>query len=370
MFKRTTAIILAFILMLSLLTACGENRTAGQILQDGLKKAGTAESRSMNGSIELNLNLDEQTLQAMPQEVAVGFYAFKNLKISYEGSITNKEPYTGEILLSTEIPYGDLKMRVDVPILLNYTTIWIKVPDLPFPQLQNIKGKYIEMDSNQFNQLAGINYSQDLNLAKDPNVLAHSVKTTNQLLYDEISPLFFKTYGEKYIKKGELKDIKIPENVKAKHLIQMTITQEQLDPFMTSLFTDFLPKAIDIMMSKEDYLKVMSFTKEMAEQEKKNLEKAKEEWDSTKGLIDQSVKNLTIQYNGIVDESGFLSHDLFTVAGDFNIPDLQAPLNMKITFQNTTSKYNEKQALKNTIPPASSEVIPLKDVLSSMGGGF
>lgn len=361
MIKRTLSVILILLFALSLLTACGDNRSASQILQDALKKNSEVTSQSFSGFIELSANFDDLALQSMGPDAALALQYLKNLRISYEGAYTVK-PMEGEILLSTEIPIGDLKTKIDLPILMKEDKIWVKVPQLPVPELQGFAGKYIEIDIKELEKLSGSE------LTIDPANMEENQKIANQLYHEELFPLFFKTYGEKYVKKVDLKNVEVPQNIKAQQSVEFTVTQEQMDAFITSLLNDFLPKAIDIF-AKEEYRKITNLTKDQVEQSKKDLETAKTEWEKNKREFNKVVKNSIIQFIGVVDQSGYLAHSIFNLSGDITPQDQQGTMSLKVTVQSSMFNVNQKQTLKNTIPPASEEVIPFQDLMNGLIGG-
>lgn len=368
MIKRIFSIALVMVLSLSMLVACGDNRTGSQILEDAVKKSMEVKSMATKGFIDLNLNFSDAALQSMGPDSQIALQYLKNIRISYEGAYTVK-PMEGEVTLSTELPIGDLKTKIDLPILFKDKKIWVKVPQLPMPELQQLAGKFIELDLNELEKMAA---SSGQTMPPFDELQA----TTKKLYGEELYPLFFKTYGETYMKKGDLKNVEVPKEVKAKQVVDMEITQKQLDAVITTFLKDFAPKAVEIL-SKAEYQKVIGLTKEQVDQMKKDLPKATEEWNKNKeenlAKLNQVFKNFSVKLSNVVDDKGFIAHSLVNIGLDVVSPDPNSPgeVNFKITAQFTNYNIDGKQTYKNTIPPNAGDIMPMQDLINGfMGVGF
>ncbi|MBE3555322.1 MAG: hypothetical protein IMW85_10145 [Thermicanus sp.] len=361
MIRKSFLVSIILLLSLSLLTACGDNRTASQILEDALKKNATVKSQSFNGFIELGLTFSDSFIQSAPPDEQAILKSLKNIRLTYEGAM-NAEPLEGEITFSTEIPIGDLKTKIDLPILIKEEKVWIKVPQLPIPELQNYAGKFIELDLEELEKLSGVE-----TLPTDPAKIAENTKIMNKMYYEEIFPLFFKSYGETYFKKGDLKEVEVPKEIAAKQSVEFTLTQEQLEPFITSLLTDFAPKVLDIM-AKTEYQAVTNLTTDQLNEAKKSIEEAKSEWEKNKGDLNKYIQNTSVKGVGVIDKEGYLAHTLFEIGADLSDPENPGTVSLKLKAQSSALNINQKPTFKNTIPPSSGEIIPFQDLINGLGG--
>ncbi|CCQ92392.1 exported hypothetical protein [[Clostridium] ultunense Esp] len=361
MIRKSLLVSIILLLALSLLTACGDNRTASQILEDALKKNATVKSQSFNGFIELGLTFSDSLIQNAPPEGQLFLQSLKNFRLTYEGAM-NTEPLEGEITLSTEIPFGDLKTKIDLPILIKEEKVWIKVPQLPIPDLQNYAGKFIELDLKELEKLSGVD-----TLPTDPANIAENAKVMNKMYYEEIFPLFFKSYGETYFKKGDLNEVEVPKEIAAKQSVEFTLTQEQLEPFITSMLSDFIPKVLDIM-AKPEYRDVTKVTADQLNEAKKSIEEAKSQWEKNKGNLNQYIQNLSIKGVSVIDKEGYLAHTVFDMGADLSDPENPGTVSIKLKAQSSSLNINQKPSFKNTIPPSSGEIIPFQELINGLGG--
>lgn len=348
--------VLILVLAMALIAGCGmtNKKTANQMLQDAFVKSSELKSASIDGFMELNLELSDDLLATLGPDEQMIIETIKNTKISYRGNY-QLAPQQAEIILSADVPFGDLKMNIELPILMLEEKIWIKVPSLPIPGMDAFAGKFIEMDLKQLAEQSG----EPIPNLSD-NIQAYT-KFSN-----EVTPVFFKHFDETYFNKIDVKNLSLSSNANVKDAVEFKIAQNQLKPFITTVVEKVMPEMFDIM-AKDEYQKLFGLTPDMVAEAKKELTVSPTDLDEAMAEMEKVLSNFFISAIFAIDKNGFMPQQTYTIASDFKNPEGPGTGSFKLNVIMNTTKINEKVTFENSFPP--SPVIPFEELLG-MGMGM
>ncbi len=356
--KRVLLTALIMILTMALIAGCGtgSKKAANQLLQDSFIKASEIKSASIDGVIELDLELSNDLLDALAPDEKMILESIKNAKISYKGNY-QLDPIQYELTFSVDIPFDGMKMQFDVPMLMTADKAWIKIPSLPVPGMDQFAGKFLELDFNQLAELSG----------ETVPTMGENIQAYTKLSND-ITPVFFKHFEESYFSKVDVKNLTLTNNAVAKEAVEFKITQEQLKPLITTFVEKVLPDMLEIM-SKEEYAKLLGLTPEMVAEAKQELTVTPAELDEVLADIEKVLSNLTVSAIFAIDKDGFMPQQSISITGTITAPDEPGTVKFNLKMVANSSKINEKVTFENSFPP--SPVIPFEELMyMGMGMGF
>lgn len=347
--KRVLLSALVIILTMAIITGCGfGKKTANQVLQDALLKTSEMKSAAIDGVIELDLDLSSEVLSSLGPEEQMILETIKNAKITYKGSY-QVDPMQYEIIVSADIPFSGMKMQFDIPILITADKMWIKIPSLPVPGMDQLADKFIEFDFEQLAELSG-----------DP-AFSYGVNSEVYAKFSqEVIPVFFKHFEESYFNKVDVKTLTLANNATAKDAVELKITQDNLKPFIKIAIEKVMPEMFDIM-AKDEYQKLFNLNAEMIAEAKKELTVSSADLDEMLTEIEKTISNLTISTIFAIDKNGFMPQQTVSISGTANIPELSGAINFNLKVIANSSKINETLTFENSFPP--SNIIPFEELM-------
>lgn len=189
-----------------------------------------------------------------------------------------------------------------------------------------------------------------------------------KLSNEVVSTLLAEYDEEKYFTDIKPKDAALPEDVKAKQVVQFQVTNDNVKEALTILVNNALPKIIDIV-GKEEY-------KTMLQIDEADLAKAKEELQSSetraevdKGLADLN-KYLTInqfKLDTAIDKDSFPVYQNLLMDIIVKDPEQGTNVSLSLTGSNQYSKVNEKQTFTIGIPQGD-DVVTMEELQQQFGG--
>jgi hypothetical protein len=348
--KRFFSLFLILVLAISVVSGCGtkDNKAASEILQDAFNKSFEMKSYSFDGTMQLNLDIPQELLDTATQDEQMGIEILKNAKLNFKGAY-QEDPLQMELILSMDLPIGDMKTSIEVPMLMNEKSMWVKFPNLPIPGTEAFAGKFVEFNFDELAQLSGQPISE--------NYIKQEKKFTR-----EIISIFFKHFEESYFTKIDVDSLSLPDGIDAENAVEFKITQDKVRPFVTTLVEKVLPEIIDIM-AKEEYKDLLGISPEMAEQAKQDLSSSKSQLDEGLAEYEKAVKSTNISIKTAVNKDGFAVHNAIHISGDFADPESSLTLKVGIDAAFNTSNINKKPSFVNSIPPAADQVIPFQELM-------
>lgn len=352
MFKKRLFTVFVFILAMALLVSgCGSNKSASEMLQEAFIKTNEIKSASFDGIVDLNFEQSGELQSIMTFDEQMVFNILKNATLSYKGSY-QLDPFQAEVILTAALPFEGIEMKFEVPILMNSEKLWFKIPSIPGLDFGEFSGSFLEMDLKQLAEESG-------------ETLPFSTETMQLLmqLSNETYGVFFKHFDESYFK-----NVDVPSGVNAKNAVEFTITQDQLKNVITLFVEKVMPDLLDILAKPEYDALTGGVTAEMLAQAKEELTVSPDELDETINEISQICNNLTMTNVMGIDKNGYISYQSMDISGKMTNPNEPGSLSFTITFTQNLTKINETVTFENHFPPEN--VIPFNDLMYMGMGAF
>lgn len=343
-----TALLLSMVLTVA--SGCGSSgKPAKEALQEAMNKAMTMESYTFKGSFGIDeLSLPAEALGSNPAAGMVPL--LKGASITASGAYQS-EPLRMEATAGLSLE-GDLKMSLEVPILLEGKKMWVKIPQIPMvPLPETLTEKFVEVDLEKLAEESG----QDLTSALDI--------TVQQQLGQELSAVLVKDFDEKtYFSELKKDEAGLPEDVKADRIIKFAVTKDNSDEALNTLFSNTLPQILDILMSKEEYMKAVDLSKEELEQAKTELAANKDE------ALAEIKKVLTVNDLTLVTaiQDGYAVYQNAKIDIGITDPDSGESMKLALHFNTQYGDINKKVEFKQEIP---TDAIPVDKLAEELGTG-
>jgi hypothetical protein len=348
--KRFFSLFLILVLAISVVSGCGtkDKKAASEILQDAFNKSFEMKSYSFDGTLQLNLDIPQELLQTATPDEQMGIELLKNAKLNFKGAY-QEDPMQMELILSMDLPIGDMKTSIEVPMLMTDKSMWIKIPNLPIPGMEAYAGKFVELNFEELAQLSG-------------QPIPETDLKKQQKFAEEMISIFFKHFEESYFTKIDVNSLSLPDGIDAENAVEFKVTQEKIKPFVTTLVEKVLPETYDLM-AKEEYKDLLGFSQEMAEQAKQDLSSSKSQLDEGLAEFEKAVKNTNISIKTAVNKDGFAVHNAVHISGEFTDPESSQTFKLGVDAVFNNSNINKKPSFVNSIPPAADQVIPLQELM-------
>lgn len=347
--------LMLFMSVMLVLSGCSSGKDPKESLQNAVAGTLKMDSYVLNNQIVLkNLAVTgPDTENAMTGSV---LKMLNNAEIDIS-QVYQKDPMQTEATVEIKLK-GDFSTTITIPLVMTKDKLYVKVPQIPFISLPDtIAGKFVELDLQELAAQQG----QDFKLgALD--------KDKMQKLESDLASAVFGVYDSgEYFKSVAPKDASLPDDVKAKEVVQFQITNDNLKDAATLFVQQALPKVLDIL-SKDEYRDLLQLKQE-------NLDKARKELESKdQSKFNQSLEDMekyltvhTFNVDTAIDKSNYPVYQSLDADLEFNDPDTQQ--NVKASFQISSkfSKINEKADFQIGIPKDAIPMDQFEKELSSFG---
>ncbi|MEK5024987.1 MULTISPECIES: hypothetical protein [Paenibacillus] len=341
-----------------ILPGCANKQEAPkEALKSAAAKATALTSYEMKSKLVINNLTVEAGEGTTDATTGMVLSMLKNADISVNG-VYQADPMQTEMTMVLNLK-GDMAMSFNIPMVMTAEKMYVKVPSIPFlPLPETIVGKYVELDLKELAEQGGTEWSPASVDTQKMQKLSNEVVSTLLAEYDE----------EKYFTEIKPKDAALPEDVKAKQVVQFQVTNDNVKEALTILVNNALPKIIDIV-GKEEY-------KTMLQIDEADLAKAKEELQSSetraevdKGLADLN-KYLTInqfKLDTAIDKDSFPVYQNLLMDIIVKDPEQGTNVSLSLTGSNQYSKVNEKQTFTIGIPQGD-DVVTMEELQQQFGG--
>lgn len=330
--KKILLILLSLVFILSIATGCGKEKTAKDIVLDGLEKQKTIESESFAG--QMKLDFDFSNVNATSEEIAM-MQMFPGMELTFDGKET-LDPLQFEMNLNLKIQ----GMSFDMPMFMKDNILYIKLPAYFLMFLPDPTVEYISMDLSE----TYAEYDAKAELEKSAEVMKAIVNSIE----------------DKAFAKEDAKNYTI-ENVEVSDVVSFNITQENLKPVLQSIVKEALPyflEQIDKYSATPEQKEQMDLLKAELEQEK---------IDQFINDIDQYLIINQFKTTSVYDKDGYerkaiVDADVIITAEEIG------ELGLKMNIDYTIKSINEELQFEMEIP-SKDKVLDLEE-LAEMGAGF
>ncbi|MBU8881120.1 S-layer homology domain-containing protein [Bacillus sp. FJAT-29790] len=318
-----------------------------QSVADLLKKAYdnelAIETYAYKGSMNLGLTLPK-SLQNSPEAGMIASM-LKDIQVDISGSY-QKDPMLMDATVDLTLS-GDIKTTISLPMVITKEKMWMKVPQTPFAPLpEELNGKFIEFDMKELQELQG----QPIG-ALDIDLQTELALAINHLFLDQFADDFYN------VVKSD--SIKVPSDIHVKHVVKFELTNENLQPFVETLFKGFLPQFFELLQEPK-YAKALGMTEE-------SIEMAKEGMAHITSNIDEIVKEINnvlainkFEEYVVINQDDFIAYNLMDLNLDIKVKE--ETYGFKLSYDQAKSKINE--AVEFQVPiPDEANVISYKELL-------
>jgi hypothetical protein len=322
--------------------------TPKQVLQDAFTKSATVKSYGFNGG--LSLSMDSKEGSTDPQ-ISQALAMLKDAKLTATGKYDEKQKRL-EMVLNIALN-GDMKVSLDIPVLLNGDKLYVKVPNVPFyPLPKALVGKFIEVDMKELEKKS----AESNGKPADTELVTQFIKEAVGIFVDDFG-------GSEFV--SELKKEAIPTDIKdAKHVVQIKVTDATLEKFANTLVKTTLPKVFTLLES-EKYASRLGVAKEKIAEARKDLDTtdlSKENFDKMreKFVLDDATLTVGVDKNNYVSHQDVGFNAVIKEGGDTHV---------KVNISSNITDIDKEQTFATPLP-AEKDVIKSDDLGKVLMGGF
>ncbi|QHW32109.1 hypothetical protein GZH47_15690 [Paenibacillus rhizovicinus] len=325
--KRGTLVL--FIATMAAVAGCSSSGSPKEALMDAITKTSKAKSFTYQGTFTIN---DIQLPQAPDTDSAQNAMLRMALPILLKGAViqvhgaVQQDPQRAELTLNATLGTGDVKLTVNIPIIVTADQIYVKVPQIPgVPIPEKIADRFVVIDAKKLAEEQGGTNPLD---GGAPNLGTAAFAA----LVDSLEE---KTYFSEPAA-GDVKDV--PSGYKADRYVSVGIDGQHSEAALTAIAGKAIPQVIDLLLQNEAVLKSFGLTQERLEDAKKQLtaDKMKEQYTIRKAEIT----------GGITD--GYLTFE----SGDLQVDATEPSKGMKmnIHFQLSQDDINKEVKFEAELP--------------------
>ncbi|RKQ18898.1 S-layer homology domain-containing protein [Ureibacillus endophyticus] len=318
------------------------NEAITELLKEVYANELALNSYEFDGSMNLGLKFPK-SLTSTPEDAAI-FKMFEDIKVDIKGAY-QKDPMKMEMTMDLTLQ-GEVETKFSIPMIMTTDKMWIKLPQSPLlPLPEELNGKYIELDLNELTELSGQpSVSMDLALQTE----------FTKAIYD----IFFDEFG-KYYEEVDQQSVAVPADIKVDKVLKFELSNEDLKPFIETLFNNVLPKFLTLLENPE-YVKALGLTAEDIALLKEGLASADVSIGEVAGEISNFVDINELSEYIAINEDKYIGYDKFNL--DITITMEGESLGLKLSYDLGKSKVNETVDFKLGTPKAS-EVIPFNKLM-------
>ncbi|MFD0712867.1 hypothetical protein [Paenibacillus sp. GCM10027626] len=348
--KTSLVVLLAAILMV--VTACSSGKPPKEAAVSALSKMTELKSYTFKGSF----GFDEVEI---PQDLADSAEAagaaavvsmLKGAKVDVKGTY-QADPMRSDITLDLTLGSADSSFNLSIPMIMTKEKMWVKVPAIPgLPIPEEISGKFVEIDTKKLMEEAETPMPDTALMQK---------------LGQEALKVLLDGFDEKtYFSELKAKDVQgLPEGMKPDQIVRFAITPDNFDDTVKTLVSTVIPKLIDTVASKEEYMTALNLKKEDLEQAKKEVT-ATDDSEITKAL-EEMKKDLVVHELSMTGaiKGGYLTYQDVRANLEFT-PEDSEKVKLGFHFSTTYDDINKSVKFENEIP---SDAISIEELF---GGAY
>ncbi|MBB6633275.1 hypothetical protein [Cohnella thailandensis] len=353
--KRRFALVLSLVLSIAfVLSACSsDSKSASEKLLDSMEKSAEIKSYGLKGSLAIqDLNLPEEVMQEEGAAGALGL--LQNAELSWTGAY-RADPMMVELNMKISIS-GDLAMSFQIPIVMTEEKMWLKVPNIPMLGLpEDIVDKFVEFDLKELAEQQGTEIPSTM----DVGLLT---KFANDLY-----AIVFKHIDEKtYLSSKSVKDAGIPSDAGVKSVVQLHVTQDQVEPLVNTIIKDIAPEVIELLASNEEYRNMLQLETGDLDEAKKSLEETTDaDVKDAMTEFNSAVKSLDAVANFGIDDKGYASYTDMVVKAEIEDNGQSGSGTIKVVSQMSDINADPKFEYGE---PKAEDIVPMEDLMAMFGG--
>ncbi|MGC5325584.1 hypothetical protein [Brevibacillus sp. SYSU BS000544] len=345
---RFLTLLLIFSVIGLLLAGCGDKRAAKDVMVDAFKKQATLNSYSFQGTMKFQVDADQALLDSDPNAAAF-IDALKKSQLTYHGS-TSVEPFQTELVLDAKVEFQGMSMNFNMPILFNQDKLWVKVPAIDlFPELAQLKGKFVEVDFKQLSEMSGqpVTFSQNMKAQREVGQKAVDI--------------FFKHVGNEYFADVAKDAFPLPEGITEGRVVKFQMTNDNFAPLVKKLLGSVIPEVLDVIATSE---LGKDMKKEDLDQTKADVQEALKEFEASGDEWKKSVNIKKGDIIFIIDKENNVPYQMFDVSLQITPPEEKGSFTLGVTFDQKLTNIGQTPKWEITTPKPE-EIVPLSDL---MGG--
>jgi hypothetical protein len=347
--KKVYAIAGTVILLLSiLLVGCSQEnkKTPRDTLIEAFNKSAEIKTSKFEGSIKLNMELPDSALS--DPSAAMAMNMLNNAELTFRGT-SQLEPMMAEVFLTARVT-GDTEFAINLPILMTENKLWLKIPNTPFlPLPENVTGKYLELDFVELAAMTG----------EEISTISPEQQQRYQQLGAEMAELLFGALEDgEYFTNVSKEDAGIPGDVDANQAVKFELTNDNLRPFIESLF-----KVLPALLDKVAELDEAGLSPSELESLKEELQMNEQELATALDEMEAALDIHNASMVTAVDKNGYVNYtnlqlDLgITSEGETGRIGLQVVVKQSEINQSVSFELQE---------PDASDVINIQELMTSM----
>ncbi|MGD8189998.1 hypothetical protein ACQCN2_08450 [Brevibacillus ginsengisoli] len=341
---------LVFALVGMLLTGCGDKRAAKDVMLEAFKQQSSNNSYSFQGTMKFSVDADAELLKSDPS-VATFIDALKKSELSYHGS-TSIDPMQTEVILDAKIEFQGMSMNFNMPILFNQDKLWAKIPAIDFiPSLQQLKGKYVEIDLKQLSEMS-----------KQPLTFTQNLKA-QQEVGKKAADIVSKHLGQEYFVDVAKDAVTLPQDIKDGRVVKFQLTNDNLAPFVKTLLGSIVPEVLDVVASSE---LGKDMKKEDIDKTKEELQASLKEFETKAPELKKTVDIQKADFISVIDKENHVPYQLVDLKLKITPPEEKGSVTLGMTFDQKMSNFNQPPKWEISTPKPE-EVVPYT---SLMNGSF
>ncbi|TMN21784.1 S-layer homology domain-containing protein [Lentibacillus cibarius] len=290
-----------------------------ELLKEAYANEQEQDSYEFEGSANLGLTVPE-SMKSTPEEEMMAMM-LEDIQVDISGSY-QQDPMLMDASVDVTMK-GDMQTTVSIPMIMSEEKMWMKFPQMPgAPLPEELDGKFIEFDLQELQEMEG-----------QPTVDT-DVQTELALA---IQNLFIDQFGNDYYDQAEAGSYDVPENVNAKQVLHFELTDEELQPFMETMLTGFMPKFLEILEEPE-YAEALGLTEEEIKQAQEEFATIKEDIDEITSEIDDALQINTFEEYMAINYQNYIVHD--AVELDVDVTAEEETFGFKLSADQTKQNIN------------------------------
>ncbi|WP_232698358.1 hypothetical protein [Brevibacillus daliensis] len=356
--KSRLPILLALFAMFALvLSGCGDSRPGKEVVQEALKKQASLNSYGFDGKLKLNLGVDAAALQADPQ-AGMFLEMLKNSELTYRGN-ASLEPFQMEVTLDAKVDMQGASTTFSIPMIMNQDKMWIKVPALDMvPELAMLKGKYIELDYKELEQMAAAQGEA----TEMPKFDAATMKEQKEMTI-KLTDATMKHYGPEYFVDAKKEEIpNFPADVKADRIVNLKVTNETMIPFLKTSVEKVIPEVLTVLAESPSMKEALAQDAQAIEQFKTEAKDFAADVDKNEADIKSALNIKKANYFLAIDKDKNIPFQLMD--WDVTISDKASgqSFDIGLIFEQKSSNFDTAPKWELPIPKGD-EVITFTDLM-------
>ncbi|GAA0435191.1 hypothetical protein GCM10008983_09700 [Lentibacillus halophilus] len=318
------------------------NTEVTELLKKAYGNEQELDSYEFEGNANIELSLPE-SMKTTQEEKAMGMM-LEDIQVDISGSY-QKDPMMLDASVDVTMK-GDMETTITIPMIMTEEKMWMKFPQTPAaPMPEELDGKFIEFDMQELQEMQG----------------QPSIDTDVQTeLAMAVQDLFIDTFGNDYYDKAEAGSYDLPEDVNAEHVLHFELTDDELQPFMETLLTGFVPGFFDIL-EKPEYSEALGLTEEDIKQAQKEFETMKENIDTITSEIDDTLQINTFEEYVAINDQNYIVHD--TVDLDVDVSAEGETFGVSLSADQTKRNINGDISIDT---PDADETVPVEELEGMM----